>query len=43
MDKHPKECVNQNCKKIFFVKKSELHLPLQCSHCIEKRNERKEI
>lgn len=33
----PKECINSNCKNIIYVKDSELHLPLQCNSCIEKK------
>ena len=35
----PKECINNNCKNIIFVPHYQIHLPLQCSRCIEKKNE----
>jgi len=33
----PKECINSNCKNIFYVIKVNLCLPLQCEFCINKR------
>lgn len=33
----PKECINQNCKNVFYVKETELKKPLQCEKCIIKR------
>jgi hypothetical protein len=38
----PKECVNNNCKKIMYVPDYKLHMLLQCDKCIEK-NENKKI
>ena len=34
----PKECINSKCKNIFYVKDSELQLPLQCETCANKNN-----
>lgn len=34
----PKECINSKCSNIFFVRDSELCLPLQCIDCINKNN-----
>lgn len=34
----PKECINSKCKNIIFVEYYQLHLPLQCQSCINKRN-----
>ena len=36
MNNKPKECVNRNCKEIFFVPIDELHLPLICENCQKK-------
>lgn len=33
----PKECVNNSCNNIIYVKEQELHLPLQCVTCIDKK------
>lgn len=39
---YPQECVNNLCKNVFYVKKHELSLPLQCLICVKnKENERK--
>lgn len=37
MNTKPKECINLNCKNIFFVENNKLHLPLQCESCINKK------
>lgn len=36
MKTYPKECVNNNCKNVFYVPKEHLHLLLQCKQCTEK-------
>ena len=36
----PKECINNNCKNVFYVKEHELQLPLQCQSCIDKKNKK---
>jgi|688.fasta_scaffold00217_50 hypothetical protein len=33
----PKECINSNCNKIIYVEDCNLHLPLQCEDCINKK------
>lgn len=33
----PKECINFNCKNIMYVEEYQLHLPLQCQSCIDKK------
>lgn len=38
----PKECINSNCKNVIYVKSSELHLPLQCESCINKKSKNNE-
>lgn len=37
MDK-PKECVNRSCRQIIYVPSNQMHLPLQCQQCIDKRS-----
>jgi hypothetical protein len=32
-----KECINSNCRNIFYVLKTKLCLPLQCESCTNKR------
>ena len=41
MKTYPKECVNNNCKNVFYVPKEHLHLLLQCKECIKKSRENK--
>lgn len=36
MKDYPKECVNNNCKNVFYVPKEHLHLLLQCKQCTKK-------
>ena len=38
----PKECVNNNCKKVLYVEDFQLHLPLQCESCINKKSNEKQ-
>lgn len=38
--KYPKECIISECRNVFYVEFNELHLPLQCEECIEKRNKK---
>ena len=33
----PKQCVNSQCKNVFYVHHTELHLPLQCLKCSESK------
>lgn len=35
---YPKECINSKCNTIVFIEYSQLHLPLQCEKCINKKN-----
>lgn len=37
---YPKNCVNNNCNKIVYTEKYNLHLPLQCESCINKKEEK---
>lgn len=30
------QCINQNCKKTFYVENWRLGLPIQCEECIKK-------
>jgi len=39
MNVKPKECCNQSCRSVFYVIPGKLHLPLQCTKCIDKRKE----
>lgn len=35
---YPIECINRNCKNVFFVEKHKVGLCLQCETCINKKN-----
>jgi hypothetical protein len=34
----PKECINSNCNRVFYVPRYLIHLCLQCQTCIDKKD-----